>query len=178
MENLYKTLSVSLVISVLLLVGCDSVTNSNLSDSNSLNEEPAGMAQGIKPKPSNQFFYYHFSDIQGCGELVEVEGYAQFIEKYTVVEDGVKTNWHSHLNVKGIATGQSSGATYNYSDIINYNEHAWGTWPEFTNTFHRNMKMVGKGQVPNMNLHAAYHLTVTPDGDKKVTVDELKVTCK
>lgn len=122
---------------------------------------------------SPQFFPFSFP-VPICTEIVDVTGEFHPVFKFTADGNG-GFHFKGHFNAKGIGIGQSSGATYNWNDAINFEDSFRA--PQETFTDQRSLELIGLGQTANFRLHALFHVTVTPNGVVNITADNFTVIC-
>lgn len=123
---------------------------------------------------SPQFFPFNFPGIPICTELVDVTGQFHPVFQFTADGNG-GFHFKGHFNATGIGIGESSGATYNWNDAINFEDSFRA--PQETFTFQRSLELIGRGQAANFRLSALFHLIVTPNGVLNITADKFTVVC-
>lgn len=99
-------------------------------------------------------------------ELVEVSGTAyECISEFT--DQAGKTHYHVHVEVKAKGTGDL-GNEYVVSQVIS---EKFAIEPGETSvmSFEESFMVVSKGSAPNFMAKVVYHITVTPDGETRVS---------
>lgn len=86
-----------------------------------------------------------------------------------------RTHYNGHINAVGIGVGQTTGAIYNWNDVINDVGNFSGAQQTITSL--QNLRLIGRGSAPNYRLTARFHVTVTPQGVVHITADTFSVDC-
>jgi hypothetical protein len=108
------------------------------------------------------------------GETVHVTGTANCLEHTTVSADGHFV-FDAHMNYQGVTgVGLTTGAQYRVQTVDDL--MLIGPVP-FIITSVLSVQLIGQGSVPNLTMHATFHLVVNPNGTSVFTVDNFTGGC-
>ena len=98
------------------------------------------------------------------GEAIDGSGIFH-VKTSTTVSTSGQVTLTDHINAKGKGTGQTTGAKYEWNDVIQDVLHFDGNdgFPA-TETFRRRFRLIGQGQVPNRVVNIDFQFTVNANG--------------
>ncbi|MCR9015995.1 hypothetical protein [Aquiflexum gelatinilyticum] len=127
----------------------------------------------VKAQSSEGRFPF-LATVDFCGELVDLNGEYHMVTNAVTSKSG-NTMYKSHINLKGIGVGQTSGAVYQVNEAINESINA----SKGSNvTLTRSFLLVGQGKAPNFKGHITFHMTVNANGQLTAEVDNFSADCK
>ncbi len=98
------------------------------------------------------------------GEAIDGSGIFHVLTSTTVSTSGQVTLTF-HINAKGKGTGQTTGASYEWNDLVQDVLHFDGNdgFPA-TETQRRRFRLIGQGRVPNRIFNGDFQFTVNANG--------------
>jgi hypothetical protein len=154
-------------IAAVAFVGCD---HAPTGPARSLENQGARMAVEVNETQLPFAF-----NVQGCGEIVHVEGEFHVVIGATGSKSGNAT-LRFHINAKGTATGLTSGATYQWNDAINETDGFRDGLLTHVN-FSETTTLIGQGGAPNLKFIGRFHVTMNANGDATVIIDRAEIIC-
>jgi hypothetical protein len=86
-------------------------------------------------------------------------------------------NFHfsQKINAKGVGTGQSSGATYQWNDNIKVSD-IFNQLP-IVFSYQGYLRLIGQGDAPNLRARVQFHTTVNANGEVTADFGNIEAVC-
>ena len=163
------------LLGLVLLFSCskDSVTTTEEKNepSISLNASPRTSTIAV---PFDEYVYVSCSN-GGAGELVHLTGLTNYLYTISWTDHGFTYGYHSNtyqITGEGLSSGETFHGTGNNSGQV------FGSWvnDHWVSTFVDQLKLIG--QTTRFTLKRTYHVTVSPDDQVSVTLDNYQGICE
>lgn len=149
-----------------VLVGCDR----SPTDPRHTPDRP-GLAVFLFNEQDQPFAF----DVQGCTELVHLSGTLHIALVSSIAPTGEATD-RFHTTAKGIGTGLTTGATYQWTDVIDAVSHTQLPSPRVISQ-RQTTKLIGQGGVPDLVVRATFQFIRNDAGQPTVVIQEFTTIC-
>jgi hypothetical protein len=135
-------------------------------------EIPA-ISPAVVENSRNEFVFF----IDPCnGEAIDGSGIFHLKVSSTVTPSG-RVNGTFHINAKGTGVGQTTGAKYEWNDVI---QESFGFDVDVApahDTFTRRFRLIGQGGVPDRRFDLIFHITINANGEVTSFKFDVSDTC-